>query len=172
MIRVTFERRSSVHESLVRWSPWLQAVEPQCLSIDAPAASEHGGWSVERREGRRLLCELWKEYWSGETRVRAALSSPIEEPACTDEEAATLSSYPGPRSRAPTSTRRSQGHKVPVPKECAGSGAGAACRKSPPSQLQARCRISATCALVQVDGVAQTVRSCESSVRLRIGHNV
>ena len=63
------------------------------------------------------MCGLCKECWRGETRVRAALSSPIEEPACSDEEAAILSSFPGPRSRAPTSMRRAEGHKGPVPKE-------------------------------------------------------
>ena len=43
-MRVTFERCSSLHEGLVRWLPWLQAVEPQCLSIDAPAAMSCTLW--------------------------------------------------------------------------------------------------------------------------------
>ena len=75
---------------------------------------EHVGWSVERREGRRLVCGIQNECWRGETRDRATISSPIEEPACSDEELVISSSYPGPCSRAPTSMRRAQDHKVPA----------------------------------------------------------
>ena len=42
VVRATFKQHCCVHEGLVQRSPWIQAVEPRCSSVDAPAASQVG----------------------------------------------------------------------------------------------------------------------------------